>query len=80
MYGIVFWEYLLTGGELGNATHIDVLLVSSALSPPNITLIENDDIVKNLVSKSWCFLLLSLRGYLVEIESNLKHDIIFYMQ
>ena len=43
------------GGELGNETHIDLLLVSSALSPPNFILIENDNIYTIIVSKSWCF-------------------------
>ena len=43
------------GGELGNETHIDLLLVSSALSPPNFILIENDNFNTNLASKSWCF-------------------------
>ena len=37
------------GGELGSETYIDVLLVSSALSPPNFTLIGNDDFLSNLV-------------------------------
>ena len=43
------------GGELGNETYIDPLLVSSALSPPKLILIKNDNIYTNLVSKSWCF-------------------------
>ena len=43
------------GGELGNETYIDLLLVLSALSPPNLILIENDSFHTNLVSKSWCF-------------------------
>ena len=42
------------GGELGNETYIDPLLVSSALSQPHLILIENDYIHTNLVSKSWC--------------------------
>ena len=36
------------GGELDNENYIDVLLVSSALSPPNFTLIGNDDFTTNL--------------------------------
>ena len=40
---------------MGNETYIDVLRVSSALSPPNFTLIGNDDFYANLVWKSWCF-------------------------
>ena len=43
------------GGELGNETYIDLLLVYSALSPPIFILIENDNLYTNLVSKSWCF-------------------------
>ena len=44
------------GGELGNETYIDILLESSALlSPPNFTLIGNDDYYTNLAWKSWCF-------------------------
>ena len=43
------------GGELGNETCIDLLLVSSALSPPNFISIENDNFYRNLVTKSWCF-------------------------
>ena len=43
------------GGELGNETCIDVLLVGSASSPPNLTSIGNDDFYTNLVWKSWCF-------------------------
>ena len=41
--------------ELGDETYIDVLLVSSALSPPKFTLIGNDDFLTNLVWISWCF-------------------------
>ena len=54
------------GGELGNETYI--LLVSSALSPPFLILIGNDDFVQNLNVKTLAFL--SLGRYLVEIESN----------
>ena len=43
------------GGELGNETYIDLLLVSSARSPPNFILIENDNYYTHLLSKSWCF-------------------------
>ena len=42
------------GGELGNQTYID-LLESSALFPPNFTLIGKDDIYTNLLWKIWCF-------------------------
>ena len=46
--------YLL-GGELGKETYIDLLLVSSTLSPPNFILIESDNFYTNLASKSWRF-------------------------
>ena len=48
------WYYLSIGDELGIETCIDLLLVFSALSPPNLTLIGNDDFDTNLVWKSWC--------------------------
>ena len=58
------------GGELGDETYIDVPLVSLALFPPILTLIVNTNIkyldefsVEKLV-------LLSVRGYLGEIESG----------
>ena len=58
---------------MGNETCIDVLLVSSALSPPISTLIGIDDFYTNLVWKKLVFL--SFRGYLGEIESeNKKHQ------
>ena len=56
------------GGELGNGTSVDVLLKSSALFPPNFTLIGNDDFYSSFVWESWCFL--SFRGYLGGIESE----------
>ena len=37
------------GGELGNETYLDLLLVSSALPPPICILIENDNFYKTLV-------------------------------
>ena len=43
------------GGELGDETCIDVLLVSSALPPPNFILIGSDGFYTNLLWKSWCF-------------------------
>ena len=49
------WYYLSIGDELGIETCIDLLLVFSSLSPPNLTLIGNDDFDTNLVWKSWCF-------------------------
>ena len=58
------------GGELGNETCIDVLLVSSAFSPPNFGLIGKDIFCTNLVWKKLVFL--SFRGYLGEIESGEK--------
>ena len=33
LYGVVFWQYLLMGDDLGNETSID-LLASSTVSPP----------------------------------------------
>ena len=54
-YKIEFRSDLLMGGELGNEPCIDGLLVSSALSPPNFTLIGNEDFYTNLVWKTWCF-------------------------
>ena len=41
--------------ELGDETYIAVLLVSSALSPPQLTLIGNDEFLKYLRWISWCF-------------------------
>ena len=38
----------LLGGELS-------MFLSPALSPPNFTLIGNDEFYMNLVLKSWCF-------------------------
>ena len=46
-YGIEFWEYLLTGGELDKENYIDVPLVCSAFRPPNFTLVGNDDFHSN---------------------------------
>lgn len=37
-------SYILMGGELSKATDIDLLLVSSALSTPNFTLIGKDEL------------------------------------
>ena len=51
IYGIEFWQYLLMGGELGNETYIDLLLVSSGRSPPKFILIENDNFYTNLALK-----------------------------
>ena len=58
------------GGELGNQTYIDLILVSSALFSPNFTLIENDNFYTNLVFKKLVFWV--FRGYLGEIESEKK--------
>ena len=55
---------------MGNETSIDVLLVASALSPPKITLIGNDDFLFEFSVDRWVFL--SFRGYLGEIESGKK--------
>ena len=58
------------GGELSDETHIDVALVSLALSPPTFTLIGNTDIYSNSVWKK--LVLLSFRGYPGETESGQK--------
>ena len=64
------------GDEFGNATCIDRLLVSQALSTPNFSLIGNGDFFSchvKLASKSGkksdFLVLLGFRGYLGEIES-----------
>ena len=56
------------GGELGSETYIDVLLVSSALSPPKFTLIGNDFFFNEFSVDTLVFL--SFRGYLGDIESE----------
>ena len=43
MYRNRFWSYLVMGDEMGSATDIDRLLVSSGLYIPIFTLIGNDD-------------------------------------
>ena len=76
-YGIVLLFYLLMGDELGNATYIDCLLVSSALlSTPIFTLIENEyfgschtNLEWKSSSKTTKMIILRLGGYLGEIES-----------
>ena len=65
------------GGEMGNETYIDLLLVSSVLSPPNFILIEKDNFYTNLVSKKLVFL--CFRGYLGEIESEKQNARIFHV-
>ena len=58
------------GWRIGQSNFIDVLLlVSSALSPPNFTLIGNDDFFTNLVWKSWRFWVFA-DTYLGQIESE----------
>ena len=64
------------GGELGNETCIDRLLVSLELSPPDFILIENDNFYTCLASKSRCF------GAFAEISarsSRKKKVIIFHV-
>ena len=39
----MFWSYLLMGGDLGNESYIDLLIVSTALSPPIFLLIGRND-------------------------------------
>ena len=51
MYEIVFWRYLLMGGELGTDTNIGLLVGSSAISPPTFALIGNDDFISNFALK-----------------------------
>ena len=77
IYRAEFWKYILMDGELGGETYIDVLLVSSALSPPISTLIGIDDFYTNLVWKKLVFL--SFRGYLGEIESKKKKSLEFFL-
>ena len=55
--------------ELGNESYIDVLLVSSPLSP-SFTVIENDDFFYEFSVDKLVFL--SFGGYLGEIESGEK--------
>ena len=57
-YLIYIWNTVLVislDDELGDQTYVDVLIVSSELSPPKFTLIGNDDFLKNLAWISWCF-------------------------
>ena len=49
------FDHLLTGGELGNETYVDVLLESSASYSPSFILIGSDDLYTNLVWKSCAF-------------------------
>ena len=55
-------------GELGGETYIDVLLVSSALSPPKFTLIGNDVFFYEFSVDKLVFL--NVRGYLGERSSR----------
>ena len=65
------------GGQLGNETCIDVLLESSALSPPNFILDrERRFLYEFSVEK---LVLLSFRGYLGEIESGKKKMLEFFV-
>ena len=53
---IVFWRYLLMGGELGTETNIGLLVGSSGMSQPFFALIGNTTILFRIfVLKSWCF-------------------------
>ena len=76
MYGIVFWQCLLMGGEMGSETNIDLLLGSSTLSPTKFRLDRERRFCYELSAKKLVFF--CLRQYLVEIESNYKHVIIFH--
>ena len=49
IYAIEVWQFLLIGGEMGNETYIDLLLVSSELSPPNFILIQKSNFYTNLM-------------------------------
>ena len=49
---IVFWQYNLMGGELGNESNIDLLSGSSATPLPIFASIGNDDFVAKLVLKN----------------------------
>ena len=81
MYGIVFWQHLLMGGELDDETCNDVLLVSSALPPPNFTLIGNDDFYTNLWWKIWCcwvFADISARSSREKKTNNFSYQVYFF--
>ena len=68
-YFIYIWNSvfgnLLMDDELGNETYIDVLVVSSALSPPKFNLIEKRRFFYEFSVDKLVFL--SFRGYLGEI-------------
>ena len=66
------------GGELGNETYFDVL-ESSALSPPNFTLIGNDDFYTNLVWKSWYLRVFADISARSSRGGESKKDAIFYI-
>ena len=73
--GTVFWSYLVMGDELGSATGIDRLLVSSGPSTTIFTLIGNDefwsshtDFVGQQCRQKMA--ILSFLGYLGEFESH----------
>ena len=52
---IVFWRYIMLGGELGTDANIGLLVGYSAKSSPIFALIGKDDFTTNFVLKSWCF-------------------------
>ena len=62
------------GDELGGATDIDRLLVSSGLSTPELDLIENNEFwschTDFFAKMSQNFVLLGFLGYLGEVESG----------
>ena len=64
------------GCELGNEIYIDLLLVSSALSPPKFHLDRKRQYLYDYSVKKLVFLV--FRGYLGEIESRKKKVTIFH--
>ena len=50
---IVFSEYLLMSGELGNESHVGLLVGSSAKYSPIFALVGIDDFNTNFVLSSW---------------------------
>ena len=56
--------------EIGCKPEVDLLVLSSLMSTPTFTLIENEDFILELnVKKSFFF---KFRRYFVEFESNYK--------
>ena len=68
----------LDGWRIGQRhLNTDLLLVSSALSPPNLIVIENDNFYTEYELSVKKLVCLGFRGYLGEIESEKQKVIIF---